>query len=70
MGEKTEKQEFCHNSRRWIIFMTMGNSIPSTCPYNDRGGGCIGGDCSYHQMREPTESFKRKEQLIRAFFGT
>ncbi len=66
-----EKQEFCLNSRRWIIWMSMDSSIPWSCPYKTSiGSSCAGEECAYHQMREPTTGFKRKEKIIREIFGT
>ncbi len=66
-----EKQEFCWNSRRWVIWMTMDSSIPWTCPNKHNGGSpCIGSKCGYHEMREPTQAFKRRERMIREFYGT
>lgn len=64
------KQEWCSNSRRWVIWMSMTSSIPWTCPHKHNiGSPCIGPDCGYHQMREPTEAFKRKERDIRQVYG-
>ena len=64
-----DKQEWCSNSRRWIFWMSMDSSIPSTCPYNIGNSGCAGERCGYYEMREPTEAFKRQERAIRQFYG-
>lgn len=62
-------EEWCSNSRRWVIWMTALSRIPSTCPYNFHGKGCVGKECGYYQMREPTTDFKRTERRIRAAFS-
>lgn len=66
-----EKQEWCSNSRRWVIWMSMKSSIPWTCPHKQNiGSPCIGSGCGYHQMRQTTDHFKRTERDIRRFYGT
>ena len=64
-----DREEFCWNSRRWVIWMAMLNSIPSTCPYNIANSGCAGGSCGYHEMRKPTKHFKRVEQGVRRMYA-
>ena len=65
-----DREEWCSNSRRWVIWMSMDSSIPATCPYNIANSGCAGEGCGYHQMRPPTRAFKDRERLIREMFGT
>ena len=67
---ETPEQDWCSNSRRWVIWMSMDSSIPWACPYKTSiGSSCVGEDCSYHQLRKPTANFKRKERIIREMFS-
>lgn len=55
-----EKQAFCLNSRRWLVFMDLFMNYPSTCPHE---GDCDG--CGYFQLREPTKYLKKKERDLK-----
>lgn len=63
------KQEWCSNSRRWILWMSMNSSIPKTCPYNIANSGCAGPGCGYYEMKEASAGFKRKHQMHQDLFG-
>lgn len=55
----SEKQGFCTNSRRWLVFMDLIGRYPSTCPYD---GDCD--RCGYFKEREPTSYVLRKMKLV------
>ncbi len=57
-----EKQEFCWNSRRWVLLMMVGRGIPSTCPHAcpQNGRTCIGPSCGYHEDRPESRYFAER----------
>jgi len=61
IGEGSVDQGFCHNSRRWTVFMMFHQ--PETCTYPNAFKGCEG--CGYFEKREPTDYFLRKLQELR-----
>lgn len=64
---KNEPQEFCWNSRRWVLLMIAGRGIPSTCPYNIANSGCKGESCAYHENRLPSRYFIERWGFLESF---
>ncbi len=60
-AKKIEEQLFayCHNSRRWLLFMDLAGHYPSTCPYE---GDCD--RCGYFEERKPTKYLLRKRKNV------
>jgi len=51
---------FCLNSRRWLEFMDLFGSYPSTCPYD---GDCD--YCGYFKERKVTKYLLKKRKELR-----
>lgn len=58
-----EKQGFCTNSNRWLVFMDASGSYPKSCW---REGDCD--NCGYFKERTPTSYLKRKNKLLKEAF--
>ncbi len=64
------KEEYCLNSRRWVLFML--SRPPKTCPYSTRQNGyqCVGKKCGYYAIRLRTSSFESKEKKLFGWIAT
>ena len=50
---------FCHNSRRWLIFLN-----PRSCPYGKESCPIV---CGYYEERMPNKYIKRKMKMLYSY---